>query len=88
VRAMFTPATNGMVVNVGNPEEYRIIDLARKIKEMTASQSEIVYEALPPDDPGVRRPDITKAKNILGWETKVSLAKGLRKTIEYYRSLM
>lgn len=87
MRAMFTQGTNGEVINLGNPEEYRMIDLAKKIKEMTGTMSEIVHKDLPPDDPQERQPDITKAKKLLGWEPKVSVTEGLQKTIEYYRSL-
>ncbi|MBI4066596.1 SDR family oxidoreductase [Candidatus Gottesmanbacteria bacterium] len=87
VRAMFTPETSGEVINLGNPEEYRMIDLAKKIKEMTGTVSEIIYKDLPSDDPEVRRPDITKATKLLNWEPKVSVTEGLAKTIEYYRSL-
>ncbi len=86
--AMFTNGTNGEVVNLGNPEEYRMIDLANKIKDMTGTSSDIVYKDLPPDDPEVRRPDITKAKKLFGWEPKVSVTEGLQKTISYYRTLM
>ncbi len=74
----------GEIFNLGNPEEYKIIDLARKVIELTSSDSEI--EFLPPveDDPRRRCPDITKARNILNWEPKISLDEGLRITIEYF----
>ncbi len=85
--AMFTGDTRGEVINLGNPEEYRMIDLAKKIKDMTGTTSEVVFKQLPPDDPEVRRPDITKAKTLLLWQPKVSVTEGLRKTIAYYRSL-
>lgn len=87
VRAMFTEGTNGEVINLGNPEEYRMIDLAKKIKDMTGTTSEIVCKELPLDDPQERQPDITKAKTLLGWEPKVTVSAGLSKTIAYYRSL-
>lgn len=87
MQAMFTNETNGEVINLGNPEEYRMIDLAQKIKEMTGVPSEIVFKDLPPDDPQERKPDITKAKKFLGWEPKVTVTEGLVKTIEYYRSI-
>lgn len=87
MRAMFTQGTDGEVINLGNPEEYRMIDLANKIKEMTGTSSDIVYKDLPPDDPEVRRPDITKAKTLLGWEPEVSVSEGLERTVAYYRSL-
>lgn len=84
-KAMFTPNTKGEVINLGNPEEYTMKDLATKIKEMTDSTSEVVFKDLPPDDPKQRQPDITKAKTLLGWEPKVSVDEGLQKTIEYYK---
>lgn len=87
MHAMFTDGTNGEVINLGNPDEYRMIDLAEKIKEMTGATAEIVFKELPPDDPKERKPDITKAKALLGWEPNVSLDVGLEKTIAYYRSL-
>lgn len=72
-------------VNIGNPQEYHIIELARIICKMTESKSKIVFESLPEDDPKQRRPDISLAKKILNWEPKVSLDEGLTKTIEYFR---
>ncbi len=86
VKLMFTDGIAGEVINVGSPEEYRILDLATKIKTMTGAHSEIVFKSLPADDPKERRPDITKAKELLGWEPKVSLDEGLQKTIEHYRT--
>ena len=72
-------------VNIGNPHEMTVLEFAKKIIELTGSKSPIVYKPLPEDDPQVRQPDITKAKTLLGWEPKVSLDEGLRKTIEYFR---
>jgi dTDP-glucose 4,6-dehydratase len=69
-------------VNVGNPDEMTLLELAEKIVQLTASRSEIVFEGLPVDDPKVRRPDISRAREVLGWEPKVSLDEGLRRTIE------
>ncbi len=85
-KAMFSERAKGEVFNLGNPEEYTMLELAEKIKKMTGSNSEIAYKTLPPDDPRQRRPDITKAKEILGWEPKVSVEEGLQKTIEYYKT--
>ena len=84
---MEKPDIAGEVINLGNPVEYKIIDLAKLVKELTGSNSEIVFEPLPEDDPLQRRPDITKAKNLLGFEPKVLLEDGLRKTIEYFKSI-
>ena len=75
-------------VNMGNPEEFTILELATMVKEITGSQSEIVFGPLPQDDPVRRRPDITLAKRNLGWEPKVPIDKGLFKTIAYFRELM
>jgi dTDP-glucose 4,6-dehydratase len=69
-------------VNVGNPNEFTLLELAKAVIEITGSRSEIVYEALPTDDPQVRQPDITVAKEILGWEPKVDLRQGLTRTID------
>ncbi len=73
-------------VNVGNPEEYTILDLAKKIVSMTGSRSNIVNQPLPSDDPTQRRPDITLAEARLGWKPKVSVDKGLEKTIKYFKA--
>ncbi|MGA2220736.1 MAG: UDP-glucuronic acid decarboxylase family protein [Verrucomicrobiia bacterium] len=72
-------------VNIGNPTEFTILEFARLILKLTGSKSEIVFKPLPVDDPKQRRPDITRAKKILGWEPKVNLEIGLQKTIEYFR---
>jgi nucleoside-diphosphate-sugar epimerase len=85
--AMFTTGTKGEVFNLGNPREFTIIDFARLVVDLTGSRSEIVYKPLLfTDDPTRRRPDITRAKERLGWEPVVPLEEGLRETIEYYRS--
>jgi dTDP-glucose 4,6-dehydratase len=69
-------------VNIGNPTEFTLLELARTVIEVTESRSEIVFEALPVDDPQQRRPDISRARDLLGWEPKVELAEGLRRTID------
>lgn len=69
-------------VNVGNPDEYTLLELAQTIKELTSSSSEIVYEALPEDDPKQRKPDISRAKELLGWQPEVGLREGLQRTID------
>ncbi len=86
-RAMFVKGIKGEVFNLGNPEEYKILDLAEKIRKMTNSESEIIFRSLPKDDPKQRRPDITKAKKFLSWWPKVKVEQGLLRTIEYYKSL-
>ncbi len=72
-------------VNIGNPQEMTVLDFAREILRLTNSKSKIVNKPLPVDDPKVRQPDISKAKSGLGWEPKVGLKEGLKKTIDYFR---
>ncbi|MBW2976320.1 SDR family oxidoreductase [Candidatus Woesearchaeota archaeon] len=72
-------------VNLGNPDEYTIIEFADIVKKLTKSESRIAFEKLPTDDPHVRRPDITKAKKELGWEPKVNLEEGLKETIKWFK---
>lgn len=74
-------------VNIGNPEEISVQSIAEEIVKLTGSKSEIIYEELPVDDPKIRQPDISKAKNKLGWEPNVSREEGLQKTIDYFKSL-
>ena len=73
-------------VNIGNPHEMTIEDIARTIIRMSGSPSQLVYRPLPEDDPKVRQPDITRARTLLGWEPKVGLEEGLTRTLEYFRS--
>jgi dTDP-glucose 4,6-dehydratase len=73
-------------VNIGNPQEMTIEQIARKIIEMTGSKSQLVYRPLPEDDPKVRQPDITRARTLLGWEPKVALDEGLQKTLAYFQT--
>ena len=73
-------------VNIGNPREMTIKEIAETIIKMTGSKSSIVYRPLPTDDPKQRRPDITRATTLLKWEPKVALEEGLVKTIEYFRT--
>jgi len=79
-------ADHHLPVNLGNPHEMTVLDFAKIIIKLTGSKSEIVFKPLPEDDPQVRQPDITKAKNILNWEPAVKLEEGLLKTIEYFRA--
>lgn len=75
-------------VNLGNPDEFTVLDLAHLVLEITGSKSKIVYQPLPIDDPKVRQPDISKARKTLGWNPKVSLKEGIEKTIPYFRQKM
>ncbi len=72
-------------VNIGNPDEMSILDFAKKIKDLTGSKSEIIFTELPVNDPKVRRPDIKKAREELGWEPQVNLDEGLKRTIEWFK---
>jgi dTDP-glucose 4,6-dehydratase len=84
VRGLIALAASGehLPVNIGNPAEYTLLELAKKVLEATGSSSEIVFEALPVDDPKVRQPDITRARQLLGWEPQVSLEEGLRRLLQ------
>ena len=84
IRGLIALAESGyhMPVNIGNPNEFTLLELARAVIDVTGSRSEIVFEALPTDDPQVRQPDISLAREVLGWEPKVELRDGLRMTIE------
>jgi len=75
-------------LNLGNPQEYKIVDLAREIINVVETNSQIKFLPLPEDDPKKRRPDITKAKKFLNWEPEVSLQEGLDKTIKYFRKVI
>ena len=72
-------------VNIGNPEEISILEFAQEIKSIIGAGSEIIFKPLPEDDPKVRRPDISKARELLGWEPKVSRREGLEKTIDFFK---
>ncbi|MGW8256816.1 MAG: UDP-glucuronic acid decarboxylase family protein [Thermoguttaceae bacterium] len=87
IRLMDAPDEFIGPVNLGNPGEFTILELAKMVTEMTESRSKIVFLPLPADDPLQRKPDITLAREQLGWEPKVSLREGLLKTIEWFRSI-
>jgi UDP-glucuronate decarboxylase len=87
IRMMNTPDNFTGPVNLGNPEEYRIVDLAEKIIRLTQSKSKIVFKKLPEDDPLQRKPDIELAKTKLQWRPKMQLEEGLKQTIDYFKSL-
>jgi dTDP-glucose 4,6-dehydratase len=84
IRGLMSLTASGehLPVNIGNPAEYTLLELAQKVIEATGSTSEIVFEALPVDDPKVRQPDITRARQLLGWEPQVSLEDGLRRMLQ------
>ena len=84
---MLTPPTFTGPVNLVNPGEFTVRELAETIIRITGSKSEIIYKPLPQDDPSRRRPDIALAQKTLGWSPKVSLEEGLRLTIDYFRNL-
>lgn len=75
-------------MNIGNPDEYNMIEIANMIRLLIGSRSRIIYKDLPIDDPRQRKPDITKARTILGWEPKVSLEDGLKETISYFKNIL
>ena len=72
-------------INLGNPENYTMLEIANKIRQATKSSSEIVFKELPQDDPKQRNPDISKAKEILNWNPTVNFESGIQKTIDYFR---
>jgi UDP-glucuronate decarboxylase len=75
-------------LNLGNPNEFTVLELAESVIEITGSKSEIIYKQLPQDDPKQRKPDITKAKELLGWEPKIQLKEGIEKTADYFKSVI
>ena len=87
LRLMDSPSEVTGPVNLGNPGEFTMIELAEQVLKLTGSRSKIIHMPLPQDDPRQRRPDITLAKAKLGWEPKVPLAEGLKLTIEYFKQL-
>lgn len=88
VRLMEAEGLAGEVVNLGNPEEVSILEVAELIRRLTGSGSEIVFGPLPQDDPARRRPDISKAEKVLGWRPTTPLEEGLRRTVEYFRGVL
>jgi len=85
---MDTPDSFLGPVNLGNPVEFSIINLAETVIRMTKSPSKIIFNPLPQDDPTQRKPDISLAGEMLGWQPKIHLEDGLRKTIEYFRQFI
>jgi UDP-glucuronate decarboxylase len=87
IRFMDTPAEHTGPLNLGNPTEFTILELAKQVVELTGTRSQVVFRPLPGDDPVQRQPDIGKARALLGWEPGIALEAGLRKTIEHFRGL-
>src|SRR6202041_3356334 len=79
-------STEHLPINIGNPDEWTILECAHEILDITGSESEILFNPLPQDDPARRRPDITKARTLLGWEPQVSLRQGLEKSLDYFKT--
>ena len=88
IRMMDTGSDQAGPINLGNPVEFTISELAQKVIEITGSSSKIVYKQLPQDDPTQRKPDITRAKTILDWHPDIPLEKGLIETIAYFKSIL
>jgi UDP-glucuronate decarboxylase len=90
VRYMALTTENGMPgpINLGNPGEFTMNELAEKVIKLTGSKSRILHQPLPQDDPKQRRPDITVAKTVLYWEPEILLNQGLEKTIDYFRNIL
>ena len=88
IRLLMAPNSDDIhyPVNIGNPHELTVIEIAETILKLTHSGSKIAFEPLPEDDPKVRRPDIRRAKELLGWNPKIQLEEGLSRTIDYFRS--
>jgi len=80
------PNTTGPI-NIGNPNEFTMLELAHQVIELTGSRSSIIYQPLPEDDPRQRQPDISKAWTVLGWHPHIQLTEGLKRTIEYFKSI-
>jgi len=88
IKLMETPDSITGPINIGNPDEFSIKELAEKVIEITGSKSKITFEPLPTDDPTQRKPNISKAKELLKWEPKIKLEEGLVKTIEYFKKTL
>ena len=88
IRLMDSPDDFTGPVNLGNPVEFTILELAEKVIQLTESRSKIVFKDLPLDDPKQRRPDIQLAKTELGWDPKIPLEEGLKRTIAYFKQMV
>ena len=88
IKMMASPESFTGPVNIGNPHEFTILELAEKVIKLTGSKSKIIYKSLPSDDPMMRKPDIALAKKELNWEPTINLNEGLEKTIEFFKSII
>ncbi|MFC1799072.1 UDP-glucuronic acid decarboxylase family protein [Thermodesulfobacteriota bacterium] len=88
IRLMLTSDEVIGPINIGNPDEFTVMELAQKIIQLTGSKSEVIFQSLPQDDPQQRQPDITRAKKQLDWKPRWELEEGLKKTIEYFRPIV
>jgi UDP-glucuronate decarboxylase len=88
MQLMDAPDSINYPINIGNPGEFTMRELAEIVLELTGSKSKMVFMPLPQDDPLQRCPDITKAREVLGWEPKIALREGLVRTIEYFKSVI
>jgi len=83
---LLSKSAEHLPVNIGNPTEFTILECAQTVLEVTGSKSQLLFELLPEDDPTRRRPDITKARTLLGWEPRIALREGLEKSLDYFKS--
>jgi dTDP-glucose 4,6-dehydratase len=90
IRGLVALAESGVhePVNLGNPDEMSLLEMAKLVVELTESRSDVVFEALPVDDPQIRQPDIARARDLLGWQPEVDIREGLRRTIEHYTQIL
>jgi len=86
IRAMNSPDDITGPINIGNPREFTILELANRVIELTGSRSKLIFKPLPPDDPRQRRPDITLAQELLGWAPRIELREGLENTVHYFKA--
>lgn len=87
IRALFEKDTKGTVINLGNTDERTVLELATMVQQIIGSDSPLIFESLPQDDPKVRKPDITLAKQLLHWEPTISIEEGLQMTIAYFKNI-
>jgi UDP-glucuronate decarboxylase len=88
IRMMATPDEVIGPINIGNPGEFTMLELAEEVQRLVGSTCEIVHEPLPQDDPKMRKPDIAVARELLGWEPRMPLAQGLARTVDYFRQIV